>query len=118
MSDATNFVNAISGKSSYKNSISGSITSLSNGSNSCSGQLTGVLEIAGNIQDNNSINGGVTFPCPEQHEDYEGSYIVTPKKNGTILLTRDKLLTNDVIVLEVPYAAVSNQKGGYTVTIL
>lgn len=48
---------------------------------------------------------------------YEGDYIVTPKANEEVVLeTSDKLLTDDVTVLEIPYYKTSNVSG-YTVYI-
>ena len=110
--------NIISGEVKDRNTISGNVSQALNRIDECSGEISPVLEINGNIEINNSINGDITYPCPEQHDEYAGNYEVTPKKGETVLLTKDKLLLNDVVVLEVPYAAVSNEKGGYTVTIL
>ena len=48
---------------------------------------------------------------------YEGEYDVTPKFEAQTLKTADRLLTKDVIIKEIPYAEVSNNSGGTTVTI-
>jgi hypothetical protein len=48
---------------------------------------------------------------------YEGEYEVTPKFEAQTLKTADRLLTKDVIIEEIPYAEVSNNAGGTTVTI-
>ena len=49
---------------------------------------------------------------------YDGNYIVTPKAySSTILETADKIMRDDVTVLEIPYYEVSNLSGGYTVNI-
>lgn len=48
---------------------------------------------------------------------YEGEYEVTPSFEAQTLPTADRLLTKDVIVEEIPYAEVSNNSGGTTVTI-
>ncbi len=48
---------------------------------------------------------------------YEGEYEVTPKFEAQTLHTADRLLTKDVIIEEIPYAEVSNNSGGTTVTI-
>lgn len=43
---------------------------------------------------------------------YEGEYIVTPKAfEETILETRNKLMADDVTVLEIPYWETSNPDG-------
>jgi hypothetical protein len=48
---------------------------------------------------------------------YEGKYEVTPKFVAQTLPTADRLLAKDVIIEEIPYAEVSNNSGGTTVTI-
>ena len=54
----------------------------------------------------------------EQVETYDGEYIVTPKVDETqTLQTQNKKMVQDVTVLEIPYAEVSNAAGGETVTI-
>ncbi len=48
---------------------------------------------------------------------YEGDYEVTPRFEAQTLPTANRLLTEDVIIEEIPYAEVSNNSGGITVTI-
>lgn len=49
---------------------------------------------------------------------YTGSYQVIPlAKIDQILRTKDTMLSDDIIVEEIPYAQTSNLAGGYTVTI-
>ena len=51
-------------------------------------------------------------------EHYEGPYIVTPKKDVEQLLeTAEKIMDDDVTVLEIPYSETSNPQGGKTVNI-
>lgn len=51
-------------------------------------------------------------------EHYQGTYIVTPKKDEqTILVTQNKVMDDNVTVLEIPYQAVSNLVGGKTAII-
>ena len=51
-------------------------------------------------------------------DTYNGEYVVKPKMfEGTVLPTKDKTMTDDVTVLEVPYYEVTNQSGGTTVYI-
>lgn len=53
-----------------------------------------------------------------QTEYYRGEYIVTPKMfEGTVLPTKEKMMADDVTVLEVPYYEVTNETGGTTVYI-
>lgn len=49
---------------------------------------------------------------------YEGPYEVTPKAwQGTVLETKDKAMTDDVTVLEIPYYETGNVYNGLTVYI-
>ena len=48
---------------------------------------------------------------------YEGSYAITPKASAQMLLTANKYLEQDVQIKKIPYAEVSNIKGGLTITI-
>lgn len=45
---------------------------------------------------------------------YNGEYEVVPKREEQQLETKDKILSQDVVVLEVPYAETSNPAGGTT----
>lgn len=48
---------------------------------------------------------------------YKGEYEITPKFAAKTLKTKDKLLTKDVTVGEIPLAETPNSAGGITVTI-
>ena len=51
-------------------------------------------------------------------DHYQGAYIVTPKVGEqTVLATTNKVMDDDVTVLEIPYNSVSNPSGGNTFTI-
>ena len=65
------------------------------------------IEIAENLPD-----AGASYPT------YEGEYTVTPAtENEITLATAQRLLLANVRVNKIPYAEVSNNKGGKTVTI-
>lgn len=49
---------------------------------------------------------------------YDGVYEVTPTKYEQYLFTANKSLENNITVHKTPYAEVSNEYGGETVTIL
>ena len=51
------------------------------------------------------------------YDRYTGEYVVVPKSSTQTLETNDKLMTDDVSVLAIPYTEVTNQSGGYTVSI-
>nr|DAX72666.1 MAG TPA: hypothetical protein [Caudoviricetes sp.] len=48
---------------------------------------------------------------------YDGSYTVTPKVEKQELATRQKFLTENVKIKEIPFFEVSNLEGGQTVFI-
>ena len=75
------------------------------------GNLTGVLSGYGFIEGNLALG-------KRDISTYNGPYTVTPLAGDEVILeTEDKLLLENVTVLEIPYAEVSNLQGGYTVTI-
>lgn len=56
----------------------------------------------------------------QQNKDvdyYDGDYTVTPKVEKQELATRQKFLTEDVKIKEIPFFEVSNNEGGQTVFI-
>lgn len=53
----------------------------------------------------------------EQHEDYKGPTVVTPKFVETVLETQDKALDKDITVKPIEVITVSNQGGGNTLII-
>lgn len=50
-------------------------------------------------------------------EVYEGSYEVTPSVESQTLETKDRVLTDDITILEIPFFSVGNNSGGSTVYI-
>lgn len=50
-------------------------------------------------------------------EYYKGDYTVTPKTEKQELATRQKFLTENVKIKEIPFFEVSNLEGGQTVFI-
>ena len=60
-------------------------------------------------------SGGNAFA---RYDIYTGEYVVTPHtKNEKILDTSQKIMTDDVRVLKIPYFETSNLSDGYTVYI-
>ena len=76
------------------------------------------MKLVGTLTGRQTLVGVLTVPSTGcQHPHYRGEYIVTPLAwEETILETDGKVMDNDVTVLEVPYAEVSNLHGT-TVTI-
>ena len=50
-------------------------------------------------------------------EEYKGEYIVIPSSAEQKLATKQRFLTDDVTVTEIPYFETSNNSGGTTVFI-
>lgn len=70
-------------------------------------KLRDCIDMADNLPD-----AGETFPS------YEGAYTVIPSTEEEITLsTAQKMLLADLKVKKIPYAEVSNNKGGKTATI-
>ena len=68
-------------------------------------------DIAGFAPDLTYSSG--TSPIPA----YTGTYTVIPRTVQQVLNTGGYRMTDNVTVEEIPYASVTNEKGGWTVTI-
>ena len=55
--------------------------------------------------------GGPDYPA------YTGSYRVTPQVDPQTLGTKDKVMTDDLVIKAIPYYDVGNEAGGSTVYI-
>ncbi len=75
-----------------------------------SGSLSPVATLSGTISE--------AIVKPPAHPPYTGSYEVTPSVVGEqVLQTKDKYMTDDLVILEIPYSEVSNTTDGITVYI-
>lgn len=74
------------------------------------GTITGTLAPHGTI-------GATIQPGGSAIERYPGPYDVTPTPDGQTLPTARRRMTEDLTIEPIPYAAVTNQSGGWTVTI-
>lgn len=76
--------------------------------------MTDILLTVENIMDEIEleIEGSGYVP-----ETYKGAYEVIPDFNDQRLETAELLMSDDVIVREIPVAEVSNPAGGLTLTI-
>ena len=54
---------------------------------------------------------------PDEHDYFDGPYVVTPNWTTQELETDDKICTDDISVLEIPVSEVENEAGGLTLTI-
>ena len=67
------------------------------------GNLIGQLQSQGTITGIINISDGI----PE----YQGGYIITPKIHAQLLNTKDRILKDNISVLEIPYYETSNLTG-------
>ena len=58
---------------------------------------------------------GIYPVAAEEH--YTGPCSVAPRTFEQVLYTAEKLMKQDIVILEIPYASVANESGGVTVTI-
>lgn len=64
-------------------------------------------EVEINLDDTNKIPQNT-------YESYTGDYEVIPQKESQVLKTKDKLMSDDVTIKEIPFFEVSNLAGGTT----
>lgn len=50
-------------------------------------------------------------------EAYDGDYAITPRVDPQTMLTKDKVMLEDVMIKAIPFYNVSNTSGGSTVYI-
>ena len=58
-----------------------------------------------------------TVTKTEDHDYYEGAYVVTPAWATQTLETTEKIMSQNVVVLDIPVSEVGNEAGGLTLTI-
>lgn len=77
-------------------------------------------KVIGNISPIKTISGNITYGVGtgETAPTYDGNYDVVPLAfKETVLSTKNKKLTEDIVVKEIPYYETSNPSGGNTVYI-
>lgn len=73
-------------------------------------------QLCGSLSGVRGLTANVTIPNIAV-DWYTGPYDITPSVDIQMLLTEDKTLSENVVVLGIPYAEVSNTSGGYTAVI-
>ncbi len=73
--------------------------------------IKGILSQSGFVLTGVMGKSSVTVPS------YEGEYEITPDQSEHIMLTKGKLMHNNMKIHEISYYEVSNLSGGITVTI-
>ena len=83
------------------------------------GILNKPLKLNGVIKESQNLMGSAMI-CMEYSdlEIYDGAYEVIPNLSEQILNTTNKKMKDDVTIHATPYSEVSNDAGGYTLTIL
>lgn len=79
------------------------------------GKLKNECSIVGMLKADFKISGVISKPLG--YEDYNGSYEVVPSSEDQTLFTKDKHMTDNVSVKQIPFYEVSNPKGGVTAII-
>lgn len=74
--------------------------------NSTEIKLQGTIYASRNLMGTMNVGGGASF--------YTGEYEVTPTRQDQVLETSNKILREDVTIVEIPYSEVSNLSGGTT----
>lgn len=83
----------------------------------------GTIEVAGTISGEltplQNVSGNLSIPTERitPYIPYEGPYEVIPDFIDQTLETATKIMSDDVVVKEIPVAEVSNPAGGVTLTI-
>ena len=54
---------------------------------------------------------------PEEHEYYDGAYVITPMWSEQVLNTDDKICTDDIHVKEIQESITDNSAGGLTLSL-
>lgn len=110
---------AIEGQISTSSELSGQINQVPE----LKGVINAELNLKGMISSNNflvgtinsiqQIIGKIDIPLSDNRDisEYEGDYVVTPKVASQTLSTKEKLLHEDILILEIPYYETSNESG-------
>lgn len=73
--------------------------------------------MAGSLSEPEQITGDISIPEVILPDYYEGDYNVTPHFSEQVLETEDKVMRDDVTILEIPVVRTSNPYGGDTIVI-
>lgn len=57
------------------------------------------------------------FIVIHDYDWYDGEYVITPKIDEQLFITKNKTMKEDLVCNAIPYVEVSNPYGGYTVNI-
>lgn len=78
------------------------------------GKINCIPVLKATIKSERQLQGTLTIPMDVETLDrpfYEGDYTVVPKVTQQVLSTENKVMKDDVMILEIPYYATSNLTG-------
>lgn len=81
------------------------------------GELSAANHISGSLAESSFIAGVLTIPTYVETDTYDGNYEVEPAFESQTLGTKNKTLTDDILVKAIEVQSVSNLSGGRTVYI-
>lgn len=81
------------------------------------GTLTPMPQLQGQLSNVNRIIGVLSIPTYVDVDIYEGEYEIAPSFDSQTLETRNKTLTEDILVKAIEVQTVTNLSGGKTVYI-
>lgn len=61
--------------------------------------------------------GTLFYEDESKFPEYVGKYKIIPKVTEIVLPTKNKSLTDNITIFQIPYAATTNDAGGDTITI-
>lgn len=77
--------------------------------NTITGKMSSIGQLVGEIS---------IFSGESTKEKYEGDYTIAPStEEDIVLVTKDKLMTDDLTLKKIPFHETSNDSGGITVYI-
>ena len=85
---------------------------------SISGSLSGQSPLSGVLSDSSSLSGNLTISGGIATDIYKGEYEIVPStKLDQLLNTKNKTLTDDLLVKKITYIETSNIANGKTIYI-
>lgn len=83
---------------------------------SLSGKISAQAGLSGKLSGDGNLKGAICVT--KEYDAYTGDYKVIPKAfNSQILPTANKVLKEDVVIMEVPYWETGNESDGTTAYI-
>lgn len=83
------------------------------------GEIYGKQKLVENISGKRQLSGDISIgnTMIVDYEEFDGPYDVKPIIDSQTIMTKGKLMKENLTVLAIPYAEVTNNANGITVTI-